>query len=275
MKVLVTGKSGFLAKEFSANLKGFDLVFAGRQELNLTDKKSVEEFFTGKTFDAVLHTAIKGGRRASKDTFEDFSDNILMFNNLLAHKDKYGKLINFCSGAAFARSEVYQCAENVLYTGVPSRPYGMSKNIIARECNKIDDFYNLRIFGCFGLHEEDTRFIKSSMIKALQGESIVVHQNKMMDFISSEDLCTVVAHFLNEDCGKDFKDVNLCYDKKTTLRNIAYDIVSLTKSDSEVIIQEPNFGYAYTGNSNKLSELNLELKGLDGGLLSLLEKLIG
>ena len=275
MNVLVTGKNGFLAKEFSANLQGFNLTFVGREELDLTDNYSVRQFFKTRSFDAVLHTAIKGGRRDNNDTFREFSDNILMFNNILDNKHKYGKLINFCSGAAFGKGEVWEKYEHNLYAHMPGDPYGMSKNVIARECNKISNFYNLRIFGCFGFFEDEKRFIKSSMVKALKQEPINVHQNKMMDFVSSYDLCTVVGHFLENDLDEDYRDVNVCYEYKTTLKNIAHEIVSLTKSESEIIIDKQGYGYAYTGSSKKISSLNLDLQGTNKSLVKLLENLIG
>ena len=109
-----------------------------------------------------MHTAIIGVRRGQQDEFKDFSDNISMFSNLLRHKDKFNKFINFCSGAAFGRySDIYQWGEQRINSLVPRDYYGMSKNIIARECDRLDGFCNLRLFGCFGFHEAEKRFVKS------------------------------------------------------------------------------------------------------------------
>ena len=41
MKVLVTGRNGFLAKEISEHLSDLDLTFVGRQDLDLTDPSAV------------------------------------------------------------------------------------------------------------------------------------------------------------------------------------------------------------------------------------------
>ena len=72
MKVLVTGRNGFLAKEIKDHLLDYDLTFLGRSDLDLANTKLVDSFFSGKYFDAVLHTAIVGGRRNQNDTFEEF-----------------------------------------------------------------------------------------------------------------------------------------------------------------------------------------------------------
>ena len=275
MKVLITGRNGFLAKELSDRLSDLEVICVGRQELDLTRSANVDLFFKGKYFDAVIHTAILGGRRGQQDNFQDFSDNVSMFNNLVKHRDKFKKFINFCSGASFGRSaDIYEWHENRIYSWLPGAGdyYGMSKNIIGRECNKMDGFYNLRLFGCFGFYEDEKRFIKSSLEKALVGDPIVIHQNKMMDYVSVEDICTVVRHYLNNDIEEELKDINVCYDKKQTLRNIA---VNLTKSESEIIIEQPGFAVTYTGNADKLKSLNLNLQGLNKGLINLLERLIG
>tara|TARA_A100001515_G_scaffold19883_1_gene14738 strand:- start:11684 stop:12520 length:837 start_codon:yes stop_codon:yes gene_type:complete len=278
MRVLITGRNGFLARELSDRLDDFEVTCVGRQEVDLTNSHNVDLFFEDKTFDAVLHTAIIGGRRGQQDEFKDFSDNVSMFSNLLRHKDKFNKFINFCSGAAFGRcADIYEWHENRIHSWLPGGGdyYGMSKNIIGRECNKLDGFYNLRLFGCFGFHEAEKRFVKSALEKALVGEPIVIHQNKMMDYISAEDICTVVRHYLVSDIKKELQDINICYEDKTTLRGIAVKIVNLTKSESEIIIEEPGFSVSYTGNADKLKSLNLSLQGIEKGLLALLEKLIG
>ena len=133
----------------------------------------------------------------------------------------------------------------------------------------------MRLFGCFGFHEAEKRFVKSALVKALTGEPIVIHQNKMMDYVSAEDICTVVRHYLANDIKKELQDINVCYEDKTTLRSIAVKIVNLTKSESEIIIEEPGFSVSYTGNADKLKSLNLNLQGMDKGLVVLLEKLVG
>ena len=274
MKVLLTGRNGFLAKELSENFSDFDVTCVGRQEVNLTDASSVWSLFRYNKFDAVVHTAITGGRRDEKDTFQTFVDNISMFNNLLANRHCFGKLINFCSGAAFGRNaDIYNHQEHRIQTLIPGDYYGMSKNIIARECGKLHNAYNLRLFGCFGFHEAESRFIKSSIIKSLKGEPIIIHKNKMMDFVSSEDVATVVRHYLENEPEETYEDINICYKQKQTLRNIASEIIGLTNSKSDITLEESGFGNAYTGCGDKLDSLNLDLQGFDLGLAKLAERL--
>ena len=75
MRVLITGRNGFLARELSERLDDFKVTCVGRQEVDLTNSHNVDLFFEDKTFDAVLHTAIIGGRRGQQDEFKDFLDS--------------------------------------------------------------------------------------------------------------------------------------------------------------------------------------------------------
>ena len=158
---------------------------------------------------------------------------------------------------------------------LPTDYYGMSKNIISRECSRLNDVYNLRIFGCFGLYESETRFIKSSILKAISGEPLVIHQNRMMDFISTKDVAEIVNFYIVKQVEKQYEDINLCYPKKTTLKKIASKILDLTNSKSKVIIEKPGFSPSYTANSKKLEQLDvfLKLDGLSQGLKNLVGKI--
>jgi UDP-glucose 4-epimerase len=55
-----------------------------------------------------------------------------MFFNLMDNKDRFGKFINFASGAEFDRTSAIHSNTNNLKDSYPIDPYGMSKNIISR-----------------------------------------------------------------------------------------------------------------------------------------------
>ena len=278
MKVLITGKSGFLGKELTGGLKSryYEVTSIGREEVDLTSSKSVAGYFKGKQFDVLIHTAFQGGKRGQEDTLETLINNLAMFNNLAKQSKNYYKLINFCSGASFDRyRDIYDFNEERYLDCFPSDYYGMSKNIIARECKKLDNVFNLRVFGCFGVHENETRFIKSSICKALQNKPIIIHQNKMMDFISTQDITSVVDFYMTNYIEDHFRDINLCYPEKMTLKRIALKIIDLTNSKSQIIIEKHGFSPTYTGSNKKFEQLNISLDGLDRGLIDLVNKIDG
>ena len=278
MKVLITGQNGFLGKELIEELKSryYEVTSIGRNDVDLTSDKSVTDYFKGKQFDAVVHTAFQGGKRGQEDTIDALINNLSMFKNLTKQSKNYSKLIVFCSGASFDRSrDVYEYNEERYLDCFPSDYYGMSKNIISRECLKLNNVYNLRVFGCFGIHENETRFVKSSILKAFQNKPIIIHQNRMMDFISTQDIASVVDFYITNHIDDQFRDINLCYPKKMTLKRIAEKIIYLTNSKSQIIIEKHGFSQTYTGSNKKFEQLDINLIGLDQGLIDLVNKLDG
>ena len=100
--------------------------------LDVSNPSDVEKILSKHNFDAVIHTAISGGRRNRKDTFSDFLNNLRMFENLINNSDKYGTLFNFGSGAEFNRIKgVKDAKESDKSEFMPLDYYGISKNIIS------------------------------------------------------------------------------------------------------------------------------------------------
>ena len=97
MRILVTGANGFVGRNLAAALTEHEVTKLTRQIVDLTNRKAVDEYFKDKSFDVVLHCAMVGGRRYLSDGSEVLYKNLAMFYNLLAHQDKFGKIINFGS----------------------------------------------------------------------------------------------------------------------------------------------------------------------------------
>jgi len=136
-------------------------------------------------------------KQLKKESENIISDNLDMFCNLLRHKSKYKKLIHFGSGA---QEE-------------PNSFYGISKKTIDLLIKNIDSFYNIKIYGLFDENELDTRFIKASVRRALNGEDIIVHKDRRMDFFHMKDLLSLIDYYINNTDLE--KNVDCSY--KTTL----------------------------------------------------------
>jgi UDP-glucose 4-epimerase len=116
LKILITGGSGYIAKSLHSHLYSkYDITLASRVDLDLTHREVVEHYFSNKYFDIVIHTAVKGGNRLNPLEGPDVVlTNLLMYDNLMRCRNKFGRLIHFGSGA-----------EDLANT-----PYGFSKHII-------------------------------------------------------------------------------------------------------------------------------------------------
>ena len=265
MKILVTGKNGFLARELQSLFKDSDhsTTFAGRQDLDLLDQGAVDSFLSDNTFDAVLHTSILGGRRIKKDSSKDYYDNMLMSLNLMKHIDKFKMFLNFDSGASFDRSiGIDNCKEVELLRSVPTDYYGISKVTTSLIGRSFSNFINLRIFNCFGIEETEERFIKRNINRYINKDPIEIFEEKAMDFFYVKDLFKVLLYLL--DTPTDYKDINLCYDKKYSMSDISTIINNL--SDYKVPVRIGNSAYNYTGDATRLSSLGIQFNGLESGI---------
>jgi dTDP-4-dehydrorhamnose reductase len=255
MKILITGGKGYIAKGIKDALwDKYHIIAPGKDELDLTNTKSVEKFFENKYFDVVIHTAIKGVAD-TKDPDETISFwNLVMFYNLLSKKDHFKKLINIGSGA-----ERY----------LPNTPYGYSKNIINKLVQKYDDFYTLRVFAVFDENENDTRFIKSSIRKVLNNEPIVVYQDRLMDFIYMPDLISIIGYYIE---GRDLlKEVDCIYEDTVSLSKIAKYINNhLSTNRVPINVEDPLPGENYIGT---FTELPIAFIGLEQGIKNVYNKL--
>lgn len=238
MKILITGGNGYIAKSLYYYLHNeYDITVITRSTFDLTDRTETDNYFKDKQFDYVIHTAISGGSRLHLDSKNVTHENLNMFYNLWNNKHKFTRLISFGSGA-----------EN----GMPDSPYGLSKNIISKLINNIPYFYNIRIFGVFDENELETRFIKSNILRYINNQPIVIHQDRYMDFFYMKDLVNVIRYYLNRtsifECPR--KLFECCYETSYKLSDIANMINNLSNHKVDINIQNINLDTNYTGTFN-------------------------
>jgi GDP-L-fucose synthase len=254
MKILITGANGYIGKSLYNALKNkYKVTAITRKEVDLTNSSSVNLFFLGETYDVVIHCAVKGGSRLAEDNWDIMDTNLIMYYNLLTNKAHFGKFIHLGSGAE-------------LYT--KDKPYGLSKDIIRKSISIKDNFYNLRIFGVFDENELDTRFIKANIKKYINKESIIIHQDKLMDFIYMPDLVKIVKYYINNDGPK---EIDCSYSEVFTLIKIANIINNLNeyRVNIEITNTELNKSH-YIGDFNNLG---INFIGLEQGIKEVYNKL--
>lgn len=267
--ILITGGNSFLAREFVNFFTDYNLIVTDRNTLDVTNSRQVNNFFINNKIDYVFHTAIKGGSRLREDTFQDFVDNLVMYNNLSNNSDKFKLMFNFGSGAEFGRDrDIESFEEEQILEKIPNDFYGGSKNLISRNIISKKNIINIRLFGCFGVFENDTRFIKSTILNCLRNQDIII-KNKKMDFFFVEDLVVLIKAFLSSNVA--YNDINAVYKEKKDLFYIAEYIKDFTNSNSRIIISTKNKNY--TGSSKKIDTLNLNFLGLENSIKKIVEQI--
>lgn len=255
MKILITGGNGYIAKSIKNSLwDKYHILAPGKDELDLTDSKSVERFFKGRYFDVIIHTAIKGAA-TPRDPDETISFwNLIMFYNLLSKKDHFNKLINIGSGA-----ERY----------LTNTPYGYSKSIINKLVHRYENFHTLRVYGVFDENENDSRFIKSNINKYINKEPMIIHQDKLMDFIYMPDLVSIVENVILGNIEE--KEVDCVYKDESSLSRIAGLINNLTNHKVFIVYDNYKTTEPYIGTPE---ELPVAFIGLEQGIKNVYNKLL-
>jgi len=253
MKILITGGNGYIAKSLYNVLKDkYDITLITRHNFDLTSFKDMNDFFQGKYFDIIIHCAVEGGSRLKIDSYKDMDANLIMYYNLLQHKSHYNKLLHFNSGAE---------------TNAPDSPYGLSKRIISKSISEIENFYNLKIFAVFDENEWDTRFIKSNIKRYINKESIIINQDKWMDFFYMKDLVSLIEFYiLNNDLPK---EIDCSYSNLYKLSDVANIINNLSEYKVYINIENKEMAPSYCGKANTM----LDFIGLENGIQEVYNKL--
>jgi len=266
MKILITGGNGNIAKMIKNNLSSFYTIMnMSHQELDVLNLYQLESFLQNNNFDILIHTAIIGGRRTKEENGDVVYKNLLMLENLLKFSDHFKMILNFDSGAIYDRStDIFNRKEDEIIT-IPTDYYGFSKYLIYKRSLSYDHFFNLRIFNIFHHSEEPDRFIKSCFLAKKNNTKITIFNNKYFDFVFEDDFISIIKYYCDNynNINKLIKTINVCYESKYTLYDIAQMIIP---EKEQIIIVNNELNSNYTGNCELLNGLNLDFIGLKNGL---------
>lgn len=280
MKILITGGNGYVARNLKRMFEnvGHSILAPSRQELDMTNVKFVEEYLANHMPEGIVHTAIKGGDRRYEDTPKDFSDNIIMFENLMNVTEHDMPIVVYGSGAAFdRRRDINEVEEEDVFRAWPVDLYGLAKNIIARRIMsgpfRYRSIYLLNVFNCFNYDEESTRFIRKSITNIKCGLPIEIHKNKQMDFFYFDDLFSLTEDFLLRPT-QNTKAQNAVYEKKLTLLDIGHIIArNMSHMTPKIKIDSEGISSPYTGNGIRVSNSLVNFIGLEEGIKRTINKL--
>jgi nucleoside-diphosphate-sugar epimerase len=258
--ILITGNSGFLAKEFKNHFSKKNNVFK-IDRTSLLSLSTLIDILTFNKIDFIIHTSWAG---VGSGTKEDYEYNFKVQANLESVSNYVKKIFTFGSGAEFADTD------NVKEYQLPNLQsgtyYALAKNKIAHRIRYLDNFVNLRLFGCFGKEENDHRFIKKSMFNIKNEKNIIINKDKQMDFFYVGDLITLIETY-TFNLNKIFpKELNCVYSEKIKLSDIAKFLVEKYSLNTQIKIIEEGYDKPYTGSSLLLDSLKINLKGLYRGI---------
>jgi len=260
MRIVVLGAGGTIGGFLFNSLKScYNITGITRDDLDLTNAEDVNNFFDTHCYDIVINAAINNDSRISA-SITVAQNNLAMFTNLYFNRHKFGRLIQFGSGAEFDRSLPINCAkEEDIFNKMPADAYGISKNTTSRIAAVTDNWYTLRLFGAFYRAEKPSRLIPS-----LLSNSPITIVDKYFDYIYLEDLLPVVDSYINHDPV--YKNMNLVYPEKMLLSDFVKTFCYIHQLPTNNITYSGYSELSYTGNGDKWQSLNLPIMGTTNGL---------
>jgi GDP-L-fucose synthase len=183
MRILVTGESGQLAKEFKEKLQGnsdVELFFLGRKNVDLRDRNETLINFKLINPDIVIHTAaLVGGIQFNiANPYEMLVNNILIDSNVIhsAYNLHVSDLIYFGSSCMYSPESKQPFEVESILSGrfeVTNENYALAKVVGTKLANTIDlnrdynykTFVLSNLYGPFDNYQESHSHILASAIR--------------------------------------------------------------------------------------------------------------
>jgi len=267
MKIAVLGSRGYLGSYISNRLisKKYDVLPITREDLDLTNYSAVVNWLTQNRPNIIINCAIAGRNNLTDISYSAIQNNLGIFLNFFNNSQYFDRFINIGSGAEFDMiTDIDHANENDILKITPAESYAYSKNIISRLVLEKDNFYTIRLFGCFDFSEPSNR-----LLKKISSNDFVEINDRQFDYVSASDLFHLLEFYLNND--NLIKDINCVYPKKILLSELIEKFISIHNIKRNFNISS-TLGKTYTGSSTNLESLNLNLEGLDIGLKFYLQK---
>lgn len=259
-KVLFLGGSGFIGREVLPLMKlnGYDVDYPGSNELNLLDDEKTNLFFEDKFYDSVIFSSIVGRKTHLKFNSDELYQNLVMFENVYRHKDKFNHFVNIDSGLSIQKN-------------FKKYSYAFSKYCISKRIENDTNAINLRVYGCFGPSEEKRRFFVGNILRYINKEPMSINKNIIHDFISSKDLFSIIDWSIKNKNNIP-KNINCVYNKKYKLTDICDIINTLDEHKVDISINSFESGldyYSLEGN------IPIKCEGLHNGIVDCYQRLMG
>lgn len=253
MKILFTGKNGFVGKNILPILNDkFEIVAPTRTQLDLRDLDKVLTFVKEGKFDVICHFANPNPVKNDEDQLDRiFEDSLRIFMNLHAASKYCDKMLYLGSGAEYdKRNELKLVSEEKIGESIPIDSYGFSKYIMNELSSKSNNMYNLRIFGCFGPYDHDSKFIKHSINCSMDDQLITIRQNCYFDYLFVDDLAKIIEWFIEND--PKHMNYNVCTGKRISLEEIAIEVARQMNNLNGVKVMSEGFNREYTADNKRL-----------------------
>lgn len=240
MKILVTGGSGMVGSSLKTKLTDAD--YPSSSELDLTSQTSIDNFFSKKKYDYIIHLAAHVGNHHdnSKDKISYLDKNILM-NTLItkaAYENGVENFLGILSTCIFPdQVDKYPMKEDVLHDGPPHKDlfsYGYAKRTHAVQIDSYKATYGVNYnylipSNLYGIvtdsHFGRTHYVNDLIFKIIKhqrsnSKSIELYGDgsPLRQFMFVEDFSYVIEKYVKNNINESF---NVAPPENLTINEIA------------------------------------------------------
>lgn len=253
-RILFTGATGFIGKNILPILKEtYEIYAPTRNELDLRDSGMVARYVKKGKFDVIIQAA---NPNPTKNVLCDknemmFEDSLRIFMNFYNLRNECGKLFYFGSGAEFNKSrDISMVREEQVTEYIPKDAYGFAKFCMNELARRSDNVYNLRVFGCYGPYDHESKFLTHVIRCCLNDRDITINQNCYFDYIQVLDLAKVIRCMIEN--RLEYHDYNVCSANPISLREIAERINHQMGKKMNINILHDGLNKEYTADNTRL-----------------------
>lgn len=260
-KIYIAGHTGLIGSAFLRKFQGLgyeNLLIPRHQDLELTDKKAVFDFFMSEKPEYVVLAAGKVGGIIENRTYPaDFiTSNLAIQQNVIeaANKSAVQKLIYFGSSCMYPRECAQPMSENALYSGKPeytSIAYAVAKMAGIQACLAYNDQFKVKRFipvipnsayGPGDNFDPNSGHVLSSLIarfhqaKVNQVDSLTLwgSGSPRREFIHVDDIVDACIKLLDSDIQELELPVNLGSGSDISIKELAVLISKVIGFDGEI-----------------------------------------
>ncbi len=260
-KIYIAGHTGLIGSAFLRKFQSLgyeNLLIPKHQDLELTDKKAVFDFFMSEKPEYVILAAGKVGGIIENRTYPaDFiTVNIAIQQNVIeaANKSTVQKLIYFGSSCMYPRECAQPMSENALYSGKPeytSIAYAVAKMAGLQSCLAYNHQFKVKRFipvipnsayGPGDNFDPNSGHVLSSLIarfhqaKVNQNDSVTLwgSGSPRREFIHVDDIVDACIKLLDSDIQELELPVNLGSGSDISIKELAVLISKVIRFDGEI-----------------------------------------
>ncbi len=242
-KLLLTGGTGFIGRNILPTLREkYDVSAPTRAEMDINDRKSVDDWINENRPDVLVHCAIVDPAKAADAGRSVLADTLRAFLCLTRHP--FEKIVYIGSGAEYDKSkDITDVCEEDIGKNLPADEYGLAKYALNEIARSSENIVNIRIFGCYGPTEPERRFIRHAIDCCLRNEPVTIRQDCRFSYVFVKDLARAVLRVLENETA--YHDYNVCAGAYK-LSELAEIVKKQMNNPSPVKIGAEGFNNEYT-----------------------------